>query len=144
MTGSLLGCCCGRDAGGDNAVKGVPIVPLELFPDSTPGEVLDIVGGCDSIVSGDLNPLPFAGTFTDGKEATMLIGIIKNRNATVMSAVKKILISSNSPSTFCHYILWMIMTSYVFDQIIITFPSLSFKRIVVIISSAKKQCDKRL
>ena len=68
MTGSLLGCCCGRDAGGDNAVKVVPIVPSELFPDSTSGEVLDIVGDCldcDSIVSGDLNPFPFAGTITD-------------------------------------------------------------------------------
>jgi hypothetical protein len=112
-TGSLLG-CCGRDAGGDNAVKGVPIVPLEPFPDSTPGEVLDIVGGCvdcDSIVSGDLNPFPFAGIITDGKVATTLIGIIKNRNAAVMNAAKRIFICSDSLSTFCHYMLWMTMIS---------------------------------
>jgi hypothetical protein len=111
MTGDLLGRCCGRGAGGDNAVKGVPKVPMEIFPDSTPGEVLDIVGGCvdcDSIVSGDLNPFPFAGIITNGTEFP---GIIKNNNTTLTSAVKKIFISSISLSAFCHYMLWMTVNS---------------------------------
>jgi hypothetical protein len=87
----------------------VPIVPLELFPDSTSGEVLDIVGGCvdcDSIVS-DLNPFPFAGTITNGKEVTTFQGMINNKNTMVTSVVKKISISLTSFSTFCRYMLWM-------------------------------------
>jgi hypothetical protein len=59
--------------------------------------VLDIVGGCDSIVSGDLNPFPFEGIITDGKAAITLIGMVKNRNATVTSVAKKIFISSELP-----------------------------------------------
>jgi hypothetical protein len=88
----------------------VPIVPLELFPDSTSGEVLDMVGACvdcDSIVSVDLNPFPFAGTTTNSNGATTLPGIIKNKNTPVTSAVKKICMSLTSLSTFCDYILWM-------------------------------------
>ncbi len=103
MTGSLLGCCCGRDAGGDNAVKGVPIVPSELFPDSTSGEVLDIVGDCldcDSIVSGDLNPFPFAGTITDGKEATKLLGIIKKQECNSNECSQKSSHFFGPPSNF--------------------------------------------
>jgi hypothetical protein len=81
----------------------VPIVPLELFPDSTSGEVLEIVGSCvdcDSIVSVDLNPFPFAGAIANGKEATSFPGIIKNKNTTVTRAVKKIFISLTSLQPF--------------------------------------------
>ena len=71
---------------------GVPIVPLELCPDSTPGEVLGMAIACfdcGCVVSVDLSPFPFARATTDDMEASALPEIIENRNKPVISAIEK-------------------------------------------------------
>lgn len=67
---------------------GVPIVPLELCPESTPGEVLGMAVDCGCVVSVDLTPFPFACAIDD-VEASALPEIIENRNIPVITAIEK-------------------------------------------------------